>query len=153
MSRNRMVDSSMMCSKIYNLAKKIINIVIVSICVCVVFMCVAIFIYSQTIHGGADYATAKSAIKNQELINLSFEQCYDTLYESNYFNDFIYAKLKEEHGEIHKTFKDINYSYTAYFYAGNAEDGKDGLSKDFLYKIYFDENKNSVYAELVMAKG
>lgn len=129
--------------------KKIIKTLRLSLISFFVLLIISIFIDKNTIHG-SDYYTAKSVIKSGDLIGLDFEQCYDELYVEHRFN--VDVKLISIQGKIHKMFKDIDYFYYTSFYACSAIDGHDGRRKDYLYDIYFNENKEVVYVELVPEK-
>ena len=132
-------------------SKKVMKMTLISIFISLfVMFVISLFIYTHTIHG-KEYNNAISVIKANDLIGLNFEQCYNTLYTEHWLND-IYAKLQNEKGTIHNISKDIDYSYYALFFACYAKDGSDGLLKEYLYKLYFDENQQVVYVELVPCK-
>ena len=133
-----------------HIIKDIIKMIFTILISLFIILTIRFFIYSNTIHGKA-YSNAMSLIRSKDLIGLNFEQCYDMLYKEHWLND-IYSKLQNERGGGHKISKDIDYSYYALFFACSATDGRDGRLKDYLYKIYFDENQHAVYVELVPCK-
>ena len=133
-----------------HIIKNIIKTIFLIFMILFIVLTIRFFIYSNTIHGKA-YSNAMSLIRSKDLMGLNFEQCYDMLYEEHWLNN-IYSKLQNEEGSGHKISKDIDYSYYALFFACSATDGRDGRLKDYLYKLYFDENQQVVYAEVVPCK-